>query len=91
VAIFQVATTGRASSSLPQSVRLLASCVELANVRHQIMKHYILLVLLSVGGVIFFSCYEATIDSSPEASQAAVMNTVRIISTLSWLGMYLSI
>jgi len=39
----------------------------------------------------FFSFHESTTASRPDTAQAAVDNTVRIISTLSWLGMYVSV
>jgi hypothetical protein len=55
------------------------------------MKHYTALLLLSVIGVAFFGYHQATTDSRPDTAQAAVDNTVRLIRTLSWLGVYLSV
>ncbi len=55
------------------------------------MKHYIILLILALGGFIFFSFHESTTASRPDTAQAAVDNTVRIISTLSWLGAYVSV
>lgn len=55
------------------------------------MKHYIILLILAVGGFIFFSSHESTTVSRPDTAQAAVDNTVHIINTLSWLGIYMSV